>query len=229
MKALVFDTGPIISLATNNLLWILKRLKTEFKGEFYITPAVKQEIVDKPLNSKRFKYEAMQVMKEIRENTITLYDNEQLRNKTLELLSLANNMFMAQNNYIKIVQYAEMEVLASCLLLNANAVVIDERTTRTLVENPNRVKDILEHKLHIKIIANKENIKRFSELAKSIKVIRSLELVIIGYEKGFFKDYIPDIKNPKKNLLDGLLWGVKLNGCSVTADEIEKIIVLEGN
>jgi hypothetical protein len=212
----------------NNLLWTLKKLKAEFKGDFYITPGVKQEIVDKPLNSKRFKFEAMQVMKEIKENTLTEYDSEQLRSKSLELLSLANNMFMAERNYIKVVDYAEMEVLACCLLVNANAAIIDERTTRTLVEKPERLKEILERKLHTKIAINRENMNKLSELIKNIKVIRSLELTVISYEKGFFRDYTPNIKNPQKNLLDGLLWAVKLNGCSVSADEIEKAISLEG-
>jgi hypothetical protein len=227
MKVLIFDTGPIISLATNNLLWILKKLKAEFRGEFYIPSTVKQEIIDKPLDSKRFKYEAMQVMKEVKDTTLSIYDNEQLRNKTLELLSLANNIYYAHNRNIKIVQYADMEVLASALLLNASAVVIDERTTRTLVESPDRVKSILEHKLHLKINVNKENLDKLTSSIRNIRVIRSIELVIMGYEKGFFKEYIPNIQNPQKNLLDGLLWGVKLNGCSVTAEEIEKVIGFE--
>jgi hypothetical protein len=229
MKALIFDSGPIISMAMNNLLWLLKKLKAEFKGDFYITPAVKEEVVDRPLNSKRFKYEAMQVMKELKEGTISVYNNEQLRNKTLDLLTMANNIFFVENNNMKIVQYAEMEVLAACILSNSNAIVIDERTTRLLVENPDGIKNILENKLHSKVFVKKENLEKFSALVKGIKVIRSLELVIIAYEKGFFNEYIPNIKNPGKNLLDGLLWGVKLNGCSVTADEIEKIIAMEGN
>ena len=35
-KALIFDSGAIITLALNNLLYILKPLKKEFGGEFYI-------------------------------------------------------------------------------------------------------------------------------------------------------------------------------------------------
>jgi len=167
-------------------------------------------------------------MKELKDGTLSVYSSEQLRNKTLELLTLANNIFFVENNNMKIVQYAEMEVLAACILSNSNAIVIDERTTRHLVENPERIKNILENKLHTKIFVKKDNLDNFSKLVKGIKVIRSLELVVIAYEKGFFNEYVPDIKNARKNLLDGLLWGVKLNGCSVTAEEIERIITLEG-
>jgi len=62
MKALVFDTGPIITLAMNNLLWLVKEMKDKFNGEFYITESVKRECVDRPLTSKKYKYEAIQVL-----------------------------------------------------------------------------------------------------------------------------------------------------------------------
>ena len=55
MKSLVFDAGPIISLTMNNLLWLLDPLKVNFKGEFYIPMAVKGELVDRPLTTKKFR------------------------------------------------------------------------------------------------------------------------------------------------------------------------------
>lgn len=70
MKSIIFDAGPIISLATNNLLWILKPLKKYFNGKFYITDAVKRELVDKPFETKKFKFEAIQVEKLIEEGVI---------------------------------------------------------------------------------------------------------------------------------------------------------------
>ena len=41
MKALVFDSSAIISLATNNLLWTVKHLKEKFGGEFILPASVK--------------------------------------------------------------------------------------------------------------------------------------------------------------------------------------------
>ena len=40
MKSLVFDAGPVISLTTNNLLWLLDVLKGDYEGEFYIPEGV---------------------------------------------------------------------------------------------------------------------------------------------------------------------------------------------
>ena len=56
MKSLVFDSSTIITLAMNNLLSLLKPLKEKFQGEFYIPLSVKEEIIDVPFRSKKFKF-----------------------------------------------------------------------------------------------------------------------------------------------------------------------------
>ena len=60
-KALIFDSSAIITLALNNMLDVLHQLKNSFDGNFLITPAVKREIIDAPLNQKRFELEALQI------------------------------------------------------------------------------------------------------------------------------------------------------------------------
>src|SRR3989338_5995771 len=108
MKSIVFDAGPIISLATNNLLWILEPLKKKFNGEFYITEAVKTELIDVPLETKKFKFEAIQVQKLIDEGIIKIYYDATIRERALEFLELANHVYRAFDNYLRIVHYAEM-------------------------------------------------------------------------------------------------------------------------
>jgi len=228
MKSIVFDAGPIISLTTNNLLWVLRELEGRYKGKFYIAEAVKNELVDKPLTIKRFKFEALQVSRYIKEDVIRVIGKKQLKQKTLELLTLANTCFKARNNFVRIVHYGEMAGLAACLNLNSDAFSVDERTTRLLIENPKRLAQILGHKLHTRIEVDGENLKKLGKLIGGIKVIRSVELVTIAYEKGLLDNYLADVKEPRKTLLDSILWGVKLNGCSVSKREIEQIIRLEG-
>ena len=58
-------------------------------------------------------------------------------------------------------------------------------------------------------------------------MIRSVELVTISYELGLLDKYIVNIKNPRKALLEGVLWGVKLNGASVSEREIKEIVKME--
>ena len=70
MKSIILDSGPIISLALNNLLWLFEKVKTDYKINFYITESVKKELVDIPITKKRFKFEALQVMNLIKKGTL---------------------------------------------------------------------------------------------------------------------------------------------------------------
>lgn len=227
MKSIVFDAGPVISLTMNNLLWIFKSLESKYKGEFYISNAVKNELIDKPLKIKRFKFEALQVLQYLNKDIIKIVDNERIKKTTLELLDLANNCFKARGNWIQVVHYGEMEGIAACLYLNSDAFVVDERTTRTLIENPKREIDILKRTLHVDIKVNEENLKKFREMTKNIKIIRSVELVTIAYELGLLNEFLPNMENAKEILLDSVLWGVKLDGCAVSKREIEQILKME--
>ena len=60
-------------IASGNFCWnsgmfmfkasvVLEELKKRYDGEFYITPAVKKELIDRPLKGKLFKLEALQLM-----------------------------------------------------------------------------------------------------------------------------------------------------------------------
>ena len=227
MKSMVFDAGPIISLAMNDLLWLLEELKKSFKGEFYISVTVKEELVDKPLSTKKFKFEALQVLKCINDGILTVITNDEIKKTTLHLLDLANNSFKAYNNPIRIVHQGEIEGLASSLFLESGAFVVDERTTRILIENPKRLWDILKNSLHTKIDVNENNLSEFQSITKATNVIRSVELVTVAYELGLLNKYLANIENPKRTLLESVLWGVKLNGCAVSRREIDEIIKLE--
>src|SRR3989338_1429822 len=126
MKELVFDSGPIISLTLNNLLWTLKHLKEKFKGEFYITQAVYDEVVGHPLQTRRFKFEAFQVLRLIREGTLKIYESQTLKEKTTELIDVANSIYYIHGQPLRIFHYAEMSVMAASLGLGAEAASVDE-------------------------------------------------------------------------------------------------------
>jgi len=229
MKSLIFDAGPIISFATNNLLWILEPLKKKFNGKFYITEAVKYELIDKPLETKKFKFEAIQVERLLEDKVLEVINNNFITEKSPWLLETANQVFKAYNNHIKIVHYAEMSVIAAAINLNSDAIVIDEKTTRFMIENPKMVLEILKRTLHTPISVNESSLKEFENIVKNIKTLRSIELVIIAYENGFLNNYVTQIPNARRNLLESLLWGLKLNGCAVSEDEIGQIVKMEMN
>ena len=227
MKSLIFDAGPIISLSMNNLLFILEPLKKEFNGRFYITESVKSELVDRPLEIKKFKFEAIQVEKLIDDGVLEVIASNFISNETPRFLDIANNVFRAYNNYMKIVHYAEMSAVAAAIEQGSDAVVLDEKTTRLLIENPKVMLEILRKTLHTSIGLNESNLKEFRNRTKDIRTIRSVELVTIAYEHGILDDYITKIPDARKNLLESVLWGVKLDGCAVSKDEIDQIVRLE--
>ena len=227
MKSLVFDTGSIISLALNNLLWLLEPLKIQFDGGFIISPAVKQELVDKPLQTKKYKFEALQVLQNIQQGVLEIIDTKHIQQTADRLYQLANSCFIADNHPISIVHNGEIEGIAAYLHLNSNAFIIDERTTRLLIEEPKKLAYILQHKLHTPVTIHHHNLNQFLHEVKNIKLLRSFELAVMAYELGLLDKFLPNLPSPKKMLLDGVLWGIKLNGCAVSEHEIDEVIRLE--
>jgi hypothetical protein len=227
MKVIVLDTGPVISLTTNNLLGLLKNLKEKYKGSFYITNAIRRELIERPLETKKFKFEALQVLRCIHSNILEVFESKELKKKTLHLLDLANKSFSARSSFIQIAHYAEISGIAAAVLNDAQAFVVDERNTRLLIEDPERLKKILSKKLHTNITVNRKNLNEFREITKKIKLIRSVELVTMAYELGLLNKYLVNIPQPKRTLLEAVLWGVKLNGCSVSEREIDEIVKIE--
>ena len=48
---------------------------------------------------------------------------------------------------------------------------------------------------------------------------------MIAFEKGILEDYLVD---GKKELIDAILWGLRLRGCSISNEEIDELIKIEG-
>ncbi|MFC1691806.1 hypothetical protein ACFL0W_06530 [Nanoarchaeota archaeon] len=229
MKALVFDAGPVISFATNNLLWLLEDLKKKFNGSFYIPESVKYELVQRPIETKKFKFEAMQVMREIKKENLTVIKSEKIAKEKEELLELANSIFSANGKDLRIVHSGEIEAIALAKFLEAPAIVIDERTTRLLLENPEKLVNIFGHKMNAKITIDNKALKEFQIRTSGIKAIRSVELAMIAYENKMLDLYLPEIPNSHKQLIQGVLWGLKLRGCSITRKEIDQLVKMEIN
>lgn len=229
-KSLVFDTGSIISLAINNLLWLLPPLKERFGGSFHVTPGVVHELVTKPLKTKKYKFEAIQIRHLIATGTLEVIDEPEILSTGEHLLTLANNLFTCKGQAIKVVHLGEVESLAAVIHKKASALVIDERTTRQLVEDPRQIARRMRHKLHKQVHtdAKRRRLLRY-ELGK-VRVIRSIELVCVAFEIGLLDHYLENITEEgewRRELLESVLWGMKLNGCSVSTEEIDELLAME--
>jgi predicted nucleic acid-binding protein len=227
MKSIVFDAGPIISLTTNNLLWILEKLKDRYNGDFIIPRDVQFELVQRPIETKRFKLEALQVNSEIRKGTLKVVENADIDRMKSEILHLANSCFLARGYSIKLVHDGEVAALAAALFYDAEAVVIDERTMRDIIENPDGLARHMSDKLHTKVSIDRERLDELLSRIGKIKVIRSIELAIVGYELGWFDEFLTQDRDAKKTLIEAILWGIKVRGASISQDEIDRIVRLE--
>jgi len=222
MTHLIFDAGPLINFSMNGSLPLLEKLKKQFKGDFLITKEVKKEIIDNPENIKRFQLGALKLKqlfnkKIIKYADLTPDEINQLRKKREELTRIANSTFRTKKRKVHLIDKGEAAALSLSLIIeqktkNKTVLVVDERTTRMLCENPENLRKLLQKKLKTSIQAKKENYVFF----KDFKIIRSTELAYIAYKKGLFS-----LKDSKA--LGAMLYGLKYNGCSISEEEVEKM------
>jgi hypothetical protein len=227
MTDLVFDSSVLISLAMNGLLPKLEELKSRFNGNFLITESVKIEVLDHPLHSNKFKLEAIMMSNLLQQNILKLFTNLNMEKKSMQLLDTCNKIFVAKENPIKILDKAEVEALV--LTITSNAVyAVDERTMRLLIEDPKKLSELLERKFDTKITIDQKNLATFKSEIKNVQIIRSAELMTVAFELGLFKEYETKyLQNPRKEILEGILWGLRLRGCAISTEEINEIIRLE--
>ena len=220
-KAIVFDSGTLISFSMNGVTDILEKLKGIFNGKFIITSDVKREVIDRPLQIKKFSLEALKIKqlldKKVLEMPLSVGLNDrEVAKRTNEMLNRANATYRDKNRDIHIIDSGEASCLAVSQMLNEkgvnNVIAIDERTTRMLGEKPENLGKLLEKRLHVKINPDRKNYNFFKEL----KFIRSAELVYVAYKKGLI-----DLKNG--DVLDALLYAMKFKGCAISGDEIREI------
>ncbi|MFA5084442.1 MAG: hypothetical protein WC475_03650 [Candidatus Paceibacterota bacterium] len=213
-KALIFDSGAIITLALNDLLFILEPLKEAFGGEFFITPQVKSEIIDTPINSKRFALEALMIKSLVDKKILTVVSSPELKKETSRVLEMANSAYLADNERMRIIHDGEASCIALFNLINSEkkAIVVDERTTRMLCESPENLHRLYEKKLHRKIAFLEKN----AEMFKSVKVIRTSELSLMAYNRG-----IISLSTSRSEAIRAILYAVKFKGCSISVNEIE--------
>lgn len=220
-KILIFDAGPLISFAMNGLLPELRELKKVFPGKFIITKEVKYEIIDRPINIKRFELEALKLQELINDDILEFPESigineKKISDKTQDLLNIANGTFTQRGKPIHLIDLGETSALVLSRMLTEkdtpNLLVVDERTTRMLCEKPENLKKLLQKKLHTRVDVKKSLLEHF----RGFKIVRSCELALIIYKKNLTR-----IKN--KKILDAMLYGLKFKGCSISGDEINKL------
>lgn len=226
MPVIVVDSSTIISCSSNCIMWVFDELKK--KGfEFVVPKGVEQEVIYSGLNSLKYKFESIRVMRHFITKSFVV-DNKNISNLTSKLLSYANTSFRVKNKNLKILQNADAQVAALAKEIGADAILTDERTLRLLIESPDSLKGLMQHRLHTKVQTNKGSVHEFKKNVGDIPVFRSVDLVALAIDLGIFDGIIDTTKvynkNSLKDTIEGVLYSLRFAGCGVSFEEINEYV-----
>ncbi len=221
-KDLVCDTSSFISLTSSCLLEIIYFLTEKCKVRFIIPPGVEDEAILYPMSKgiKKYLFSAIRIKDAINDGVIIRTEEERTVLEAELIMKLANNLFYMRGKPITLIQRGESEMLALALELDVKNILVDERTTRLLIEAPFKLKDHMEEEFGVNVMVNRHNMEELSKRIGNMSVIRSSELVILAYEYGFFDKY----QNMEKTALEAALYRIKFSGCSIGFGEIEQCL-----
>jgi len=221
MPKAVIDSGTMISLSSTCLMNIFKTFVQHNKIELMVSSAVARESVWRPITNKRFALNAARIKHAFNDGVVNVVESTtEVKKLEDEILSIANACFSTKFGPIKIIQQGEAEALALAKINGAKALFIDERTTRSLIENPSRLKQIIEKRQHTGIEANMQKIGEFRGIFSDLKVFRSVDIIALAYEQDLFDNEL----DHGVLELEAALYAAKYAGCAVSEREINEYL-----
>ena len=215
METVICDASSLISLSDTCYLNILKLFKKQVR--FIIPRIVEYEAITRPMKIRQYSLHAHRLRRLIKnKNMDIIEDNTTLLN---DIMNTGNNIFYRKGKSIHLIDKGECGMIACTIERDIRYMLIDERTTRTLVEAPDVLKKHFEKEFHVHITTNIENLEKFTQMTKNLKILRSSELVIFAYKKGYFDSF-----SDPKTVLKSALYRLKYTGCSLSFEEIDDYI-----
>ena len=213
------DASSLISLTGSCLEGTIRFFHDNFGVRFLIPQSVEHEAITRPLSieAKIHRFSALRIQNLINDGALEIVP-ETLKEETKELMELGNSIFYARGTPIRIVQTGETEMIALAKSLQIGSLLMDERTTRFLVEDPLLLHKHLEKEFRANIMVNKSSLSKFSAFSRGLEVIRSTELTYLAYEKGFFDNF----EGMESSAAEAALYTLKYAGCAVTFRELKE-------
>ena len=210
MSVFVVDSSTIISLTLNCLLDTFTKFHE--RGHRFIIPEwVYDEVVNRPIKSERFGFEAYRIKQKVDEGVFEVYHGK-ISDEAKNFAKYINHSFMADNHPIKIIHPADSEGIILARKIG-DALIVDERNMRMVLENPIGIKKLLQHKLHREISVNEKNLENALSYVKDLPVLRSVDLVSILWKEKM-------MKLDGKDELESILFALKFSGCAISFNEI---------
>jgi hypothetical protein len=182
--------------------------------------AVKHELVDRPMRSKKFELKALRIREYINNGIVTMVDQKGVSDRAKEITRLANALFKYGKHSVRIVHEGEAQSLALLEKIGSGSLLIDERTTRLLIEDLDSLKKYIQHRTGFHLKVNKQVARDLKGRLSGIPVMRSSEVLAYAFENGNL-DRLGGAET-----LHASLYGLKFAGCAITSDEIEQYVRL---
>lgn len=218
-QSIICDSSSLISLTDSCFVHIFYFLKRKFKGKFIIPKSVEYECIDHPMKMKMHALHALRLKRAVKDGAIEVVDMP-LAKKAQEMQWIANNSFYARGTPIRLLHQGETEMLALAHELGVENLLIDERTTRMLVEDAEALRAHFEHEFGCPITVEQKNLSALQSMTKNLRFFRSSELLLIAYEKGYFEEY----GELERDAVEASLYKLKYSGCAVGFSEIEEYV-----
>jgi predicted nucleic acid-binding protein len=217
-KTVVADSSSIISLALNCMSSAL----LEMGVKILVTDEIYEEIILRPMGSKRYALESMRIKKLFSEGVISIQNPEPLI--TREIMELSNSIYRVKNHPLHLIHKGEAAALALIAGIEADALLIDERTTRLLIEDAEALRNVLTDQLGRHVDMDHQKLAAFNDIIPDIRIIRSSEVAAVAYEKGILSR---NLGNPGKEALMATLYALKFSGCAISWQEIDEYMSIE--
>lgn len=217
---IICDSSSLISIVDTGMISLLYMLKEKLNGQFLITDGIRDEIVSRPIQSKKYSLGAVTLQKAINDGVLVVLETEFLKKTAQEIMDLANNTFTLNGRPLSLVHMGEAEILSLMVETNSKMLLIDEKTTRLFIESPEKLHSHLLTQYQGDLKINRTKLVDFKSMFQDAKILRSVELLGIGYMYGYFKQYGP----LEKEALKAATYAVKFAGCGVSFEEIEEFL-----
>ena len=214
-QSIVCDSSSLISLTDSCFIHIVYFLKKKYSGRFIIPSSVEKECVEQPMHIRNYALHAIRLKRAIAENMIDVVEAKNAK-AAQELKFIANSVFHVEGTPLRLLHEGEADVISLALELGVDNVLMDERTCRMLVEDPEALRQHLEHELGRQIGINDESLSAFSRATRRLRFFRSTELLLLAHEKGYFSDY----GELEREAVEASLYKLKYSGCAIGFGEI---------
>jgi predicted nucleic acid-binding protein len=195
----------------------MSQVLLELGEKIVVSPTVFEEVVSRPMGSKRFALGSMRINKLFDSKVISVRKPDS--GLTKRVLECFNSAYLINKRPLKIIHQGEAEALALVREGDVEALLVDERTTRLLLEDPQQLRELLERQNNQTVELNLEQVNRVRGLLPKVSVIRSAEIAALAYERGILSKYM---SRGEGNIIEAVLCALKFSGCAITWSEIEE-------